>query len=125
MCYSRRDRHHRHQTHDSRRTPGPPPDPDVRVADADREHAITLLGDHAAAGRLSAEELDERSDRVLAARTRGELDEPFADLPHARARAGGARSSRAMRDRYVRAKLSLVAAGGALWAAVALLHHVA
>ncbi len=125
MCHSRRHRHHRHHTRDSRRGPASPAEPDVRVADADREHAITLLGDHAAAGRLSAEELDERSDRVLAARTRGELDAPFADLPPARGRVGGARSSRAMRDRYVRAKLSLVAAGGAVWAAFAVLHHVA
>ena len=124
MCHRRRHHDHRH-THDIRRTPAAPADPYVRVADADREHAITLLGDHAAAGRISAEELDERSDRVLAARTRGELEVPFADLPAARVPVGGVRSSRAVRERYVRAKLSLVAAGGAVWATVALLQHVA
>ena len=123
MCHRRHHRHHRRDTQDIRRTPAGPADPDVRVADADRDHAITLLGDHAAAGRISAEELDERSDRVLAARTRGELEAPFADLPAGRARVAGARSSRAVRERYVRAKLSLVAAGGAVWAAIALLQH--
>lgn len=39
------------------------------------------LSDHFAAGRLSVAEFDERSARVAAAMTRGELVPLFADLP--------------------------------------------
>jgi len=39
------------------------------------------LSDHFAAGRLSVAEFDERSARVAAAMTRGELAPLFADLP--------------------------------------------
>lgn len=54
----------------------------------------------------------------------GELEPLFADLPpYSPAHADRAR--RGARDRYVRAKLTLVAAGGAVWGAVALLQHVA
>jgi hypothetical protein len=119
MCYTRR---HRYDTYPERSRRQPP---EVRIADEDRERAITRLGDHAATGRLSADELDQRADHALAAQTRGELDALFFDLPSGPPRAVGARDARATRDRYVRAKLSLVAAGGALWGAVALLHHVA
>jgi hypothetical protein len=81
MCHTRRRRHDHHSAPDFHREPAPQAAPDLRVADEDRDHAITLLGQHAAAGRLSAEELEERSDQVLAARTHGELDAVFADLP--------------------------------------------
>src|SRR2546428_7895914 len=55
--------------------------PAMRVSDADRERAAGSLGEHAAAGRLTFEELSERLDRAYAARTQAELDAISADLP--------------------------------------------
>lgn len=41
-----------------------PLDPSVRASDADRERIATGLRDHAAEGRLTPEELEERLDAV-------------------------------------------------------------
>lgn len=49
------------------------PDASVRVSDAERDAVLRTLGDHAAVGRLTLDELEERSGRALAAKTRGEL----------------------------------------------------
>ena len=57
------------------------PDPKIRASDQDRERVATLLREHHAAGRLTAEEFDERLDRAFAAKTMGDLDELLADLP--------------------------------------------
>ena len=57
----------------------------LRASDAERERTATLLRDHAAAGRLTPEELDERLDVAYAARTVGELDALVA-RPAARTR---------------------------------------
>jgi hypothetical protein len=59
---------------------------EVRVGDAEREAAVSALGDHYAAGRLTKEEYDERSDRAYAARTNADLWPLFADLPPVRNR---------------------------------------
>jgi hypothetical protein len=56
-------------------------DPDLLASDAEREHHAELLREHAAQGRLTVDELDERLDRVYAARTRGELEPIVSDLP--------------------------------------------
>jgi hypothetical protein len=53
----------------------------LRVGDAEREAAVAALGEHFAAGRLTPEELDERSSAAWAARTGGDLSVLFADLP--------------------------------------------
>jgi hypothetical protein len=58
-----------------------PPSPVLRASDAERERTATLLRDHAAAGRLTPEELDERLDAAYAARTVGELQALAHDLP--------------------------------------------
>jgi len=58
----------------------------VRVGDAEREAAVTALGEHYAAGRLTKEEFDERSGQAWAARTGGDLAPLFQDLPRAVAR---------------------------------------
>jgi hypothetical protein len=50
------------------------------VSDAERDAAVTQLSEAFAQGRLSGAELDTRTSSVLAARTRGELDEVFRDL---------------------------------------------
>src|SRR5215469_8754357 len=52
-----------------------------RVSDADRDRVTALLRDHFAAGRLSAEELDERLEAALDAKTAGDLRQVLADLP--------------------------------------------
>ena len=72
------------------------PDASVRASDAEREHHAELLREHAAQGRLTLEELDERLDRVYSARTRGELAPTVADLP-APARPPAHRSARTRR----------------------------
>ena len=53
----------------------------LRIGDADRERALTSLGEHYAVGRLTKEELDERSDAVWTARTAADLAVLFVDLP--------------------------------------------
>ena len=56
-------------------------DPRIRASDEDRDRAATLLREHHAVGRLTAEEFNERLDKVYAAKTMGDLDELLADLP--------------------------------------------
>jgi Domain of unknown function (DUF1707) len=58
-----------------------PGDPRIRASDADRDRATSLLREHHAAGRLTAEEFHERMDAALNAKTLGEIDELLADLP--------------------------------------------
>jgi len=58
-----------------------PGDPRIRASDADRERTTTLLREHHAEGRLTAEEFSHRMDRALTAKTIGELDALLADLP--------------------------------------------
>jgi Domain of unknown function (DUF1707) len=55
----------------------------LRVSDAERDQAAAELGEHYQAGRLDAEEFDERLAAALRARTRGELDRLLDDLPAA------------------------------------------
>lgn len=57
---------------------------EIRVGDTEREAAMTALGEHMGAGRLDVDEYGERSAKVVAAKTRGELLEVFADLPDPR-----------------------------------------
>jgi len=53
---------------------------DLRASDFDRERVITLLGDAAADGRLTAEEHADRVERAYQARTLGELAALTTDL---------------------------------------------
>ncbi|HZE06126.1 MAG TPA: DUF1707 domain-containing protein, partial [Solirubrobacteraceae bacterium] len=55
--------------------------PGLRASDEDREQLIAELNEHAVAGRLSTEELEERLQAAYAARTTGELDALRRDLP--------------------------------------------
>lgn len=54
---------------------------DLLLSDAERLHALTVLGDHYAAGRLDDPQFHSRSGDVAAARTLGQLRDSFADLP--------------------------------------------
>jgi hypothetical protein len=56
----------------------------VRAADAERERAADVLRQHHADGRLTTDELEERTARAYAATTLGDLDELFDDLPRLR-----------------------------------------
>ncbi len=53
----------------------------MRIGDAEREAAVRALDVHRAAGRIDAQEYEDRSVRATAARVRGDLDPLFADLP--------------------------------------------
>jgi hypothetical protein len=55
--------------------------PPMRASDADRDAVVTALGEHFQAGRLTAEELDERIGKALASRTMPELSDLMDDLP--------------------------------------------
>ncbi|MGI5288519.1 DUF1707 SHOCT-like domain-containing protein [Nonomuraea polychroma] len=54
---------------------------DLRIGDAEREQTMAALREHFAQGRLTHEELDERLDRTLAAKTGRDLTQVTADLP--------------------------------------------
>jgi hypothetical protein len=53
----------------------------IRIGDREREAATDRLTAHAGAGRLTVEELEERLERVQAARVRADLRAVEADLP--------------------------------------------
>ncbi|MFI6595254.1 DUF1707 domain-containing protein [Nonomuraea sp. NPDC050536] len=57
---------------------------DLRIGDAEREQTMASLREHFAQGRLTHEELDERLDRALAAKTARDLAQITADLPGSR-----------------------------------------
>ena len=65
------------------------PDDSLRVSDAERDVVLRTLGDHAAVGRLTLDELEERSGRALVAKTRGELAALTTDLPAGGVQPGG------------------------------------
>ena len=54
---------------------------DVLASDAERERVVEALRTNAAAGRLDADELEERLGRAYAARVRADLVPLTADLP--------------------------------------------
>jgi len=58
-----------------------PTDDAIRASDADREHAVGILRDGYACGRITLAEFDERTTAAFASRTWGELRELTRDLP--------------------------------------------
>jgi hypothetical protein len=65
------------------------PEPsEIRVGDAEREQALQALGDHMSAGRLDIDEYGDRTARVAASKTRGDIVEVFRDLPEPKPRFG-------------------------------------
>jgi hypothetical protein len=71
---------------------------DLRVSDADRDQALGELSEAFQAGRITADEFDQRSEQALGARTGKELTALLADLPHDRARAGTTAPCKAQRE---------------------------
>jgi DUF1707 SHOCT-like domain len=53
----------------------------LRASDADRDAVVAALSEHYQAGRLSTDELEDRTGAALSARTYGELSALTADLP--------------------------------------------
>jgi Domain of unknown function (DUF1707) len=66
----------------------------LRASDAERERAAETLRRHHADGRLTTDELEERTERVYAATTLGDLNRQFGDLPRLRAPDGERRPPR-------------------------------
>ena len=78
--------------------------PELRIGDAEREAAVTALGEHYAAGRLTKEEYDERADAGLGGPDRTRRSgrcSPTCPVP-----------SRSGRPRRRRARSGPAAAGG-------------
>jgi hypothetical protein len=86
--------------------------PVVRASDAERESALEELRAHASQGRLDLEELEQRMDAALAARTREDLAALLRDLPSAPAR----RSPRSDFAPHLFAFLAVNAGLVAIWA---------
>jgi hypothetical protein len=63
------------------RDPGDQRRASLRASDADRERFVEALRQHHAEGRLTTEELSERTERAYTARTFGDLDALATDLP--------------------------------------------
>ena len=103
-----------------------PADPDARIGDAERDETVTLLGDAAAEGYLTPDELDTRLEAALTARTQADLQSLRADLPphwltlrHRRAAAvASRRSARAALRPRVSAYLAVMALLVAIWLGV-------
>jgi hypothetical protein len=84
------------------------------VSDAERERLVEELHEHTVAGRLTAEELDERLGAVYAARTRADLDALRTDLPVSTV---AARRTLVERKSHLRRRL-VQEAGGSLTASL-------
>jgi hypothetical protein len=59
----------------------PSSDEHLRVSDAERQTVADHLGEHFAEGRLDQAEFDERVGQAMHAKTRGDLNGLFSDLP--------------------------------------------
>ncbi|PSL05404.1 uncharacterized protein DUF1707 [Haloactinopolyspora alba] len=99
----------------------------LRIGDAERDAAVSALGEHYAAGRLTKDEYDERASAVTAARFDADLDPLFTDLPaderavDTRSATPARRVGRGIPDRAPRARamllipLAVMFAGGMLF----------
>jgi hypothetical protein len=67
-------------------------DGDIRIGTAEREEALAALAEHHAAGRLDANEYEDRRGRANDAVVRRELTALFSDLPEPRPRLRPARA---------------------------------
>ncbi|HZC99428.1 MAG TPA: DUF1707 domain-containing protein [Actinomycetes bacterium] len=55
----------------------------MRASDGERDQVVELLKEHTAQGRLTLEELEERTGAAYAAKTRLQLQQLIEDLPGA------------------------------------------
>jgi len=87
----------------------------LRVADSDREQMVDELREHALAGRLTAEELEDRVGSAYRATTRADLDVLRSDLPVSSTSVARALAKRKSR---LRRRLAQEAGGGVAVSAV-------
>ncbi len=82
-------------------------DGDIRIGSAEREEALAALAEHHAAGRLDANDYEDRRGRATDAIVRRDLTSLFTDLPEPRPRLeratgkGAGKTRRPPRDRSV------------------------
>ena len=96
------------------------PPGDLRVSDADRDRAVSELSEAFQAGRITADEFEQRSGQALRARTGKELTALVADLPPGRGPAVRTGDTERARDLAPRIGMTASAAAGISLAAVAL-----
>jgi len=100
------------------------PQPEIRIGDAEREAAVSALGEHYAAGRLTKEEYDERAGIAWTAKTNSVLWPLFADLPRPQAGPRPHTASAARRPQNDRRRFGIgLAPVLMLVLAVAMFHH--
>lgn len=95
------------------------PPGNLRASDADRDRALSGLGDACRAGRLTLEEFEERSAQALRSRTGQELADLLADLPRD-GRPGDGRPGEGLPSTSAVALARWIAIGAAAITAVAL-----
>jgi len=86
--------------------------PGLRVSDQQREQAAQAIRDHYAAGRLTEDELNERLQAALQARTEPELRALLADLPNLPASPQQQKAELAQRRRELQRRLLQQTGGG-------------
>jgi Domain of unknown function (DUF1707)/Cell wall-active antibiotics response 4TMS YvqF len=91
---------------------------ELRASDAERERVVSELREHHAAGRLTLDELAERTEAAYGARTRVELEPLTRDLPAERT------SSPALPRRHARRFLVALFGGGELTGRWRLARHL-
>jgi hypothetical protein len=91
------------------------PPGDIRVSDADRDQALSELGVAFQAGRLTADEFDQRSGQAVHARTGKELIALLADLPVERALAPRAAAAEQAR-RVLATRIAMLATAASAFA---------
>jgi hypothetical protein len=93
--------------------PSPRPS-EIRASDAERERVVAFLREHALAGRLDSDELEERIGLAYGARYVGDLERLIRDLPRAYAPARARRSAPPRSRRKHQPTPALIIAGVAL-----------
>ncbi len=94
---------------------------ETRIGDTEREQAVSQLGEHYLAGRITKEEYDERTAAAWSARTVSQLQPLFWDLPQMQAQVAKQAPTRSRRRRRFSAfplvvvAVVLLAALGAPW----------
>lgn len=101
---------------------------EMRASDSDRDAVVSDLSENFQAGRLTATEFEQRTERALAARTWGELRDLLADLPAAppapQAPAAASSSDRPLpRGRFAPPVITAVAGIGIAAAVLASVTH--
>lgn len=96
------------------RMPLPSPSSEMRASDAERERVVTFLREHALAGRLDSDELEERIGLAYGARYVRDLERLIRDLPRRDAPTAPRRRQASCAKRRHQPTPALIIAGVAL-----------